>query len=457
MRKLWLVLAVVALFASVSAFASSANYLQCFGGGIIAEQEQLNPVNPAGIQLTNSFAQLELYGTNDSPSATVTNNTGSYNVMFVFPMYVSLKLNDLLAFRLGLFEPAEAAIIPAIVGLTRMGTHAAAVPINVLSPFAISWGMKLGKTIAIGLRYELNTSAQGKWGDDNYSLSYSKHKFRPGIIMNLGNMNLNLLADLNFVALGWSVANTNTTGAFTTNTVTAKSPLEYVGVRGQLTMPLAAKLQFAGNVSAGLGMFGYDEKYNATGGTLTNDVGASLYVVKLMLGLKYSPIEILDTYIDVGTKLYGHNKIDNSVGTVAPFNATNTNVLNQITVPSIAMGILFKPSIFTISLGLSQDIVGSSTPIAVTPILLNNGYELDTSTAVFTAYQGNTVWTMIRTATLGASVNLNPVIVEALVNISINSFLADELKNPLSVFDRIFNNNADMPMLFTGVRVSVLF
>lgn len=453
MKKLLLALITLAVFASVSAYAAAVNYNIIRGNGIIVEQQQLNPFNPAGIQFTNNFVQLELY--NGVDDAIATDPTGSAGVMFVFPLTASIKFNDMLGFRLSLFNPADTASIPAMVGFTRMGPHAVAIPsVTVFSPFAITWGMKAAN-FGFGVKYELQFAGQGKWADDNYTLAYSKHKLQPGVVFNLGQATLNIIGDFNFVFMNWSVASTNqAAGPFWTNNVTAKSPLELVGVKAQISYPLFGKLLLAGRVEGGLGMFGYDEKYNANTGTQTNDVQASAYYLRIMGGLKYTPIQLVDVYFDLGTKLYGHNKIDNFLGTTT---STNTNVINQITVPSMSMGVAFNPGIFTISVGLSQDIIASSSPISVAPVTLNSVYELEPSATAYTSYQGNTVWTMRRTASAGISMNLNPVILEALFDITQSAFLGQELRNPLDVLDRIFNNAPDMPRLFTGVRCSVLF
>jgi hypothetical protein len=454
MKKVFFALITLVAFASVTAFAVPANYLKIAGGGIIVENEQLNPMNPAGIQFTNNFVQMEMY--NGVAATGVTDPTGSANVMFVFPVIASLKFNELLGFRLGILESNETPVIPTAQGNVRMGTHPAA--IEVYSPFSLTWAMKLAN-MGIGVRYELNYGAQGKWGDDNYNFSYSKHRIEPGILFNLGALSISVIGDLNFVFLNWAVATTNTTGVtFATNTVTAKSPLEMAMVRGQVSYPLSAKLLLAGRIEAGIGMFGYDEKYNANGGnTLTNDVQASAYTMKFMGGLKYSPIPIVDAYFDIGAKLFGHNKIVNEIGTGVGANATNTNVLNQVSLPSIALGVVFKPGIFNISIGLSQDIIASSTPISITPANLSTGYELDTSAPVYTLYAGNTVMTMIRNASAGISMNLNPVMIEAIFDISTTTFLADEIKNPLNVLSKIFGSAAGQLNLFTGLRCSVLF
>lgn len=454
MRKLWLAVIALSVFASVSAFASAANYLSILGNGIIAEKEQLDPFNPAGIQFTNSFAMLELY--DGGTAAGVTDPTGSLNVMFAFPMVVSVKFNDLLGFRLGVFNAADTAMIPAVGAIyNRMNGHTAT--LSVVSPFALTWGMKAGN-LGFGVKYELQTGAQGKWADDNFTLAYSLHKIEPGVRLGLGGATIDVIGDFNLVLLGWSVATTNTTGNFVTNTVTAKSPLELMAVKAQITYPLFAKLLLSGRVEGGLKIFGYDEKYVENGGnTLTNDYNASLYFLRIFGGLKYSPIALVDAYFDIGTKLFGQNVVDNEIGTGVGANSTNTNVLNQITVPSIAVGVALHPSIFTISLGLSQDIIASSSPITNPPSALSTGYELDPLPALYTSYQGNTMWTMLRKASLGVSINLNPIIIEAICDISQTAFLGQEFSNPLNVLGSIFSASPAMGALFTGVRCSVLF
>lgn len=445
----------------VSAFAVAANYTRVAGGGIIVDSEQLNPFNPAGLQFTSNFVQLEVYSTN-APVNNVTDPTGpAGNVMFVFPMILNVKFADILGLRFEVFSPTDTAVIPSLQGNTRMGAHPAA--ISPFSPIAVSWGMKF-LNMGYGLKYEMQYASQGKWTEDNYSLFYMKHKFQPGFRLNAGGMTLDIMGDINVIFLNWSVATTNTTGSYLTNSVVPKTVFGQMYLKTQVSVPVSTKMTFAGRLEGGLLPYGYDERCASNGGnTLTNNVDAAAYTAKFSFGLKYSPIELIDTYFDIGAGYFGQSIINRQIGTGIGINLTNTNAINQISAPSFSLGVSIKPSIFVINLGLSQNIVASFSQSTNSTTLLNTGYELDPTTGASgpfgVVYQGNTLWTVTRTASLGVAMKLNPVLLEATVNIGSSSFLATEISNPLDAFSRIFNGGITegQKTLFTGLRCSFMF
>jgi hypothetical protein len=442
-----LVLSAVIAFAAVSAsFANAIYYSQILGGGIIVEQEKLNPFNPAGVQFKPNFFQLEVRSA--AAAANVTDPTGSTDVMLAFPAIVSYKFSDLLGLRLGIFNTADSA---ANIDTKKAASFASAHRNTALSPMSIleiTYALKLGE-IGIGLKYNPEISSQGTFKNDNFSASYMKHKIEPGVVVNMGNLALNAIGKVYLEFLNVNEAFTN---AQTTNSLTLKSPFELLGLKLQASYKLSEKILLAARLEGGMLNDGLDFKGVTAGVGNTNSSEITAGFVNIIAAMKLSPAPIIDAYLDLGAKFYGHSSI-----TYSP-TATNTNtILNQMSLPSLAVGINLKPGDFRFKLGFAQEIVATTAPYPFTISFLTSGYELDTSVNG-TAIDFDTLYSIKRTASAGISYQTEGFVLDVLLDISTSSFLGEETRNPLQALAHIFNSgNSVTPTMFTGVRVSFLF
>lgn len=434
MKRLLVVLAVICFAAVGSVFASSANYLKVLGGGIIVDQENLDPFNPAGVQFTPNFARLELKSPAGAAAGVTNQTTGgaAADVMFTFPLVVNYKFNNMAGIRIKLFDSADANI----------GIPGSLTPVNILG---ITYAIKLNDTTAIGLMYQPEVAFDGKYSSSNIVSSnayYINNKLTPGIVTKVGNITVNAFAPIGLLLANMHSEAINAGGG--TNDVSAGF-LNLVGLTVQASTKLSEQLLGAVRVESAYKINNIITKTS----TATNNALTTFTKLNLIAGLKIVPVQLIDVYADIGAKYYGYYLRNEGA-------ATNSDAASQFSFPSLAVGVNVKPGDFRIKLGFTQDLVATSSYYAGLFQSLNTDWELDSS-ATGSLAGGNTKYTLVRNASAGLSYETSAIQIDTILNITTTGFIGRELGNPLDVLDAIFNNAADMANLFTGVRVSVLF